>query len=248
MVGGIVRAAFDVRVREARLEDDDLVLAARVVGEARVRRVLPALGVDRRHDLVARGTQEPVPPMADVGVVADRAAQLRVARTPAVVRVAHEVVAVPERQPESPAVVGKPGLSRGVVNEDQLDHLVGGRRRAGQRGGPVRGTRGGGRGAASREQEGRGEHDRDRSHGHPLTSHPIGRDRTGGGDGASPAAPIRWRREASHRTLRRVPRRPPRRMRSRNRPDRRDPRTASTRPISTRRSPSPSASRTSSGR
>ena len=86
---------------------------------------------------------EPVPPVADVGAVADL-------RPPAVVGVADEVVVVAQRHAEPAVTVRQPGLAGGVVDEDELDREAGaavfrprpppadgqaGRRRAGAGGG-----------------------------------------------------------------------------------------------------------------
>ena len=65
------------------------------------------------------GGTEPFLPVGDVGAIADRI------RSPAVVRVADEVVVFTQFQAEVAIAVGQPVLAGRVVDEDQLHRLIG---------------------------------------------------------------------------------------------------------------------------
>ena len=117
---GLCRVPPQVGIGIAGLEQDDLVLAAGVGGQAGVPGVLTALGVQGRQSGPAVGAAEPRPPVADVRAVADAI------RPPAVVGVGDEGVVVPQGQPQAAVAVVQPVLAAGMVDEDQL-HRLGGR-------------------------------------------------------------------------------------------------------------------------
>ena len=120
----VARRAIQVRIGEARLEEDDLVLAAGIGRQARpgaiVPDVLAALVVQRLGDRRAVGTGEPLGPVGDVRPTANAL------RSPAIVGGAHIVVAIAQGDAQPavgsiPVRIGEPVPTGGMVDKDQLD-------------------------------------------------------------------------------------------------------------------------------
>ena len=111
-------AALQCGVREAGLEHDDLVLAARVGQGARVRGMLLGFVEQRVHVGWGVAAGKPFRPVGDVGAVADGF------RSPAVVGVADEIVVLVERPAEVAVAVGQPVFAGGMMDEDELDHFI----------------------------------------------------------------------------------------------------------------------------